>query len=125
MKYTPMLTDEAACLGSPGRKNSWPFVRFQRRGKFIIAAQPNSLPTVVSNLNQQSLRPFPNLNQHCEPRFKPGVGPPQFTRENAMPTKSGGSKRGFAAMDPAKQREIASKGGKASHGGGRKASSSR
>jgi general stress protein YciG len=43
-----------------------------------------------------------------------------------MPTtKTGGSKRGFAAMDPAKQREIASKGGKASHGGGRKASSSR
>jgi len=43
-----------------------------------------------------------------------------------MPTtKHGGSKRGFAAMDPAKQREIASKGGKASHGGGRKASSSR
>jgi len=36
-----------------------------------------------------------------------------------------GSKRGFAAMDPAKQREIASKGGKASHGGGRKASSHR
>jgi general stress protein YciG len=41
-----------------------------------------------------------------------------------MPTmKSGTSKRGFAAMDPAKQREIASKGGKASHGGGRKAAS--
>jgi general stress protein YciG len=40
-------------------------------------------------------------------------------------TRSGGSKRGFAAMDPAKQREIASKGGKASHGGGRKASSAR
>lgn len=40
-------------------------------------------------------------------------------------TKSGGSKRGFAAMSPEKQREIASKGGKASHGGGRKASSSR
>ena len=35
-------------------------------------------------------------------------------------SKSGGAKRGFAAMDPAKQREIASKGGKASHGGGRK-----
>jgi general stress protein YciG len=31
-----------------------------------------------------------------------------------------GAKRGFAAMDPAKQREIASKGGKASHGGGRR-----
>ena len=38
-------------------------------------------------------------------------------------SRSGGSKRGFAAMDPAKQREIASKGGKASHGGGRKSSS--
>lgn len=30
------------------------------------------------------------------------------------------SKRGFAAMDPKKQREIARKGGEASHGGGRK-----
>jgi general stress protein YciG len=40
-------------------------------------------------------------------------------------TKSGRPKRGFAAMDPAKQREIASKGGKASHGGGRKASAHR
>ena len=38
---------------------------------------------------------------------------------------SGRSKRGFAAMDPAKQREIASKGGKSSHGGGRKSSSTR
>jgi len=43
------------------------------------------------------------------------------------PSKSttGGSKRGFAAMSPEKQREIASKGGKASRGGGRKSSSSR
>jgi len=32
------------------------------------------------------------------------------------------AKRGFAAMSPEKQREIASKGGKSSHGGGRKAS---
>lgn len=31
---------------------------------------------------------------------------------------SGGSNRGFAAMDPEKQREIASKGGKASHQSG-------
>ena len=38
---------------------------------------------------------------------------------------SGGSKRGFAAMSPEKQREIASKGGKASHGGGRRPSTSR
>lgn len=29
------------------------------------------------------------------------------------------SKRGFASMDPEKQRRIARKGGKASHGGGR------
>ena len=43
-----------------------------------------------------------------------------------MPTtKTGGAKRGFAAMDPAKQREIASKGGKASHGGGRPSAASR
>jgi general stress protein YciG len=40
-------------------------------------------------------------------------------------TKSAGSKRGFAAMSPEKQREIASMGGKASHGGGRKSSSAR
>ena len=33
--------------------------------------------------------------------------------------KGGSSKRGFAAMDEKKQREIASKGGKASHEGGR------
>ena len=39
-------------------------------------------------------------------------------------SKSGGSKRDFAAMDPAKQREIASKGGRASHGGGRRSASS-
>lgn len=32
--------------------------------------------------------------------------------------------RGFRAMDPKKQREIASKGGRASHGGGRKKQSS-
>lgn len=32
------------------------------------------------------------------------------------------SNRGFAAMDKEKQREIASKGGKASHGGGRSSS---
>jgi len=35
-------------------------------------------------------------------------------------TKSGTSRRGFAAMSPEKQREIAAKGGRASHGGGRK-----
>jgi general stress protein YciG len=46
--------------------------------------------------------------------------------EDSMPTtKNMPSKRGFAAMDPAKQREIASKGGKASHGGGRKPNSAR
>lgn len=38
---------------------------------------------------------------------------------------TGRSKRGFAAMSPEKQREIASKGGKASHGGGRPSKASR
>jgi len=53
-----------------------------------------------------------------------GVAEPLPTRRLKMAaTKSGGSKRGFAAMDPAKQREIASKGGKASHGGGRRPAS--
>jgi hypothetical protein len=52
-------------------------------------------------------------NSHIKPR-----------RRMMAPTRSGGSKRGFAAMDPAKQREIASKGGKASHGGGRRPNSS-
>lgn len=36
-----------------------------------------------------------------------------------MGKKQNTSNRGFASMDPEKQREIASKGGKASHGGGR------
>ena len=38
-------------------------------------------------------------------------------------SNGGGAKRGFAAMSPEKQREIASKGGKASHGGGRRPAS--
>jgi hypothetical protein len=37
---------------------------------------------------------------------------------------SEGSGRGFASMDRESQREIASKGGRASHGGGRKSSGS-
>ena len=56
-----------------------------------------------------------------------GVGPVERLahEESGRPTTKTPSKRGFAAMDPAKQREIASKGGKASHGGGRKASGAR
>lgn len=38
-------------------------------------------------------------------------------------SNGGGLKRGFAAMSPEKQREIARMGGKASHGGGRKPAS--
>ncbi len=38
-------------------------------------------------------------------------------------SKSRPSKRGFAAMSPEKQREIAAKGGRASHGGGRRPNS--
>ena len=67
-----------------------------------------------------------NLDQHYEPAPNRRVAEAVSMRRLSMPTTStGGSKRGFAAMDPAKQREIASKGGKASHGGGRKASSAR
>ena len=60
------------------------------------------------------------MNQEGEPLPANGVAM-LFGRGRLMmaATKSSGSKRGFAAMDPAKQREIASKGGKASHGGGR------
>jgi len=36
---------------------------------------------------------------------------------NGGGSQSGGAKRGFAAMDPAKQREIAARGGRASHAG--------
>jgi general stress protein YciG len=44
-----------------------------------------------------------------------------FHGETIMPTPtSGRAKRGFAAMSPEKQREIAAKGGRASHGGGRR-----
>jgi general stress protein YciG len=69
----------------------------------------------------------PNLHQHCEPGPRCGVleSPNGIGRIDMASNRSGGSKRGFAAMDPAKQREIASKGGKASHGGGRKSRSSR
>jgi general stress protein YciG len=76
---------------------------------------------------QPRSRQLLNLYQHCEPPSKGCVSQQSFKprRRSMAATKSGGSKRGFAAMDPAKQREIASKGGKASHGGGRKASGHR
>jgi hypothetical protein len=48
-----------------------------------------------------------------------GIGISRLETE-MQTTRTTGAKRGFAAMDPAKQREIASKGGKSSHGGGRK-----
>jgi general stress protein YciG len=50
------------------------------------------------------------------------LGDIQFNEELVMAKKSGTSKRGFASMDESKQREIARKGGRASHGGGRKKS---
>ena len=48
----------------------------------------------------------------------------QKATDNKAGSKQNTSNRGFASMDEAKQREIASKGGKASHGGGRKPKSS-
>lgn len=52
-------------------------------------------------------------------------GPDIREQDNKMGQKQNTSNRGFASMDPEKQREIASKGGKASHGGGRKPNSSK
>jgi hypothetical protein len=97
----------------------------------VLNSNEDNGSNIASNSRRvRCLRPFPtavsNLDQHCEPAPKQSVGRLHRKGEIRMPTtKSGGSKRGFAAMDPAKQREIASKGGKASHGGGRKAASAR
>jgi len=79
-----------------------------------------------ANLNPVYNR-CPNLNQHREPGHETSVTRRAFQkgRDDMPTTKSGAAKRGFAAMDPAKQREIASKGGKASHGGGRRSSAAR
>jgi general stress protein YciG len=45
-------------------------------------------------------------------------GSQNLERENGTQTKSGTSNRGFASMDPARQREIASEGGRAAHASG-------
>ena len=39
------------------------------------------------------------------------------TQTEIVPNRSGRSRRGFASMDPERRREIARKGGRASHGG--------
>jgi hypothetical protein len=54
-------------------------------------------------------------------RGKTGRG----TRSNNHGDRQNTSNRGFAAMDPEKQRKIASKGGRSSHRGGRSRSSGR
>jgi uncharacterized protein len=48
--------------------------------------------------------------------FFEGIGNMASSKQGAHPSgKSGKSERGFAAMDPARQRAIASEGGKAAH----------
>jgi general stress protein YciG len=74
-------------------------------------------------MNSRSLTSISIVNRAELRAFKSGRS--AIGRSDMATNRSGGSKRGFAAMDPAKQREIASKGGKASHGGGRKSRSSR
>jgi hypothetical protein len=112
-----MLRGTTSCRCAEIRRGQ---AEFRRRSEIRILLIRFAAP-------EGRLRQFSNLNQQCEPAASSGV----FRRgnnkgEKAMPTmKRGSSKRGFAAMDPAKQREIASKGGKASHGGGRKAASAR
>lgn len=96
-----MRCDPASCAA----------VEMAGRMRLIEACKNNSSLTSISIVNR---------------RYSCALRCGCSTRESIMPTtKSGGSKRGFAAMDPAKQREIASKGGKASHGGGRRPSTSR
>ena len=80
---------------------------------FIFRADERLFLTSISNVNRCGGAAFLQ---------SPGR---QLEKIDMASNSSGRSKRGFAAMDPAKQREIASKGGKASHGGGRKSSSSR
>ncbi|GGF23714.1 KGG domain-containing protein [Hymenobacter cavernae] len=53
--------------------------------------------------------------QHAEAGRKGG----QASAKGGQTSPSGKSLRGFAAMDPAEQRRIASEGGKASHESGR------
>jgi hypothetical protein len=89
------------------------------------AAATNSRSNSTIALDRTAV---PNFHQHYEPSGTAGVLFAAFQTKgdrDMASSRSGGSKRGFAAMDPAKQREIASKGGKASHGGGRKSSSHR
>jgi hypothetical protein len=52
-------------------------------GRFLGSARATNLliKQQFSNLNQQFQRQLANLNQHCEPRAKQGVTPPQFIRE--------------------------------------------
>jgi uncharacterized protein len=114
-EQAPTLTDDGPEACNPilvRSQNPQAKTKFRRCNKSSVLRSIATLSTVVSNLDQQ-----------CEPRPVQSVARAQSTRRKTMP-KSGSSKRGFAAMDPAKQREIASKGGKASHGGGRKAGSS-
>ena len=51
---------------------------------------------------------------------------PEQENSNASPrTSTGKGRQGLASMSEEKKREIQSKGGKASHGGGRKSNASR
>ena len=65
--------------------------------------------------NNHSLIHISKMNRREKPAFAD-----QSLVEECMPENKTPAKRGFAAMSAEKQREIASKGGKASHGGGRK-----
>jgi general stress protein YciG len=54
-------------------------------------------------------------NQHDQGKGGSDAGNQSSQKETQGASKSGGSKRGFAAMDEQQQREIASKGGQAAH----------
>ena len=91
----------------------------------VIVVTGQALPDPADDLDRAALVGFRRgWNERRELPSLASVWLAPKREERAMAnSKSGPSKRGFAAMSPEKQREIAAKGGRASHGGGRKPAS--
>ncbi|HYE18488.1 MAG TPA: KGG domain-containing protein [Tepidisphaeraceae bacterium] len=58
------------------------------------------------------------MNEDTNPNQPTGSGTEMQSQSNGGAVRSGTSRRGFASMNREKQREIASKGGKAAHAKG-------
>jgi general stress protein YciG len=79
----------------------------------------------MSRITITCIKPLNCLGEKAFVSFPNGRGSGRKQEAKMANARGGGSKRGFAAMSPEKQREIAAKGGRASHGGGRRPGSSR